>query len=339
MIGRHIRPISLKKNPMTIQPGTKPVLALDFGGTKLAAALVDLSDGSIISSGRRLTPRVGGAHASLEIIVQLADALLEKAGLQRAQVGSIGISFGGPLRPDRRRILRSMHIPEWESVDLAAHMEETFQKSAFMDNDANTAALGEWKFGAGRGFSNLVFVQVSTGIGAGLILQNKVYRGAGLAGEMGHIPLQPDGPLCTCGKRGCLESLASGWAIARQGRLAVRLGESPILSELAGDSLDRIDAELVLQAARMGDRGAQDVSRRAFTSLAQGISVLICLLDPEVVVIGGGVGRSKNEMWMVLEPELRAFLPAMLQDRVMLSFGKLGGNETLLGAALLTLEN
>jgi glucokinase len=314
----------------------EPVLAFDFGGTKLAAAVVDCLSGKIYAQVQRPTPAHQGAIASLEAMLQAGKEALVKTPAPQRKISSVGISFGGPVSPDRRTVLRSMHIADWESYDLAALVEAAFDQPAFMDNDANAAALGEWQFGAGQGVDNLVYIQVSTGIGAGMIINGQVYRGAGLAGEFGHLTVLEDGPLCSCGKHGCVESLSSGWSIARDGRALLAAGEKSLLIELSGDTPQSLTAEIVLSAYQAGDPAARAIVDRAFRYLALGIANVITLVDPQVVVLGGGVTRSRQVMQDILNAELPQFLPPMFAERSRVVFSQLHGRETLMGAALLT---
>ncbi len=308
-------------------------LALDFGGTKLAAAVVDTACGQTLSHKRCTTPAGRGAHAGIQTMFDLGRQALQAAGV--SQPARIGISFGGPVSADRRQVLDSHHVAGWSGIPLPQLASEAFGCPASMDNDANAAALGAWAFDANREPHNLVYIQVSTGVGAGLILDGHLYRGRSLAGELGHITLQPGGPGCTCGKRGCLESLCSGWAIARDGRKS--LAEAKPGSPLARLRIrtEDLDARLVLQAARDGDPLAAQVSERAFTALGLAVANLISLLDPDLLILGGGVMRAEDIVGPILISTLERELSPMFRDRYSLRFSSLDGNETLLGAALL----
>ncbi len=320
---------------MTLSAGFSPyVLALDFGGTKLAAALVDTESGNMLAYRRQNTPADRGARASIQNMFDLGRQALQAAGVLKP--ARIGISFGGPVTTDRRQVLVSNHVADWEGVSLPQLASETFDCPAAMDNDANAAALGAWAFDAGRQPSNMVYIQISTGVGAGLILNRRLYRGGALAGEAGHFTMQPNGPECTCGNRGCLESLCSGWAIARDGREALPLAapESPLFQLCAGRPQE-LDARLVLQAARMSDPLAMQIADRAFTTLGIAIANIVCLVDPDVVMLGGGVMRSEDIARPVLLAAIQRELSPMFKDRCRLRFSSLDGNETLLGAALL----
>ena len=313
-----------------------PVLVFDFGGTKLATAVVDSLSGEIYAQVRRPTPAREGAAASLEAIYQAGREALANTPAPQRQVSGIGISFGGPVSRDRRKVLRSMHIAEWESYDLVAQVEASFGRPAFMDNDANAAALGEWQFGAGQGATDLVYIQVSTGIGAGMILSSQVYRGSGLAGEFGHLTVMEDGPICSCGNHGCVESLSSGWAIARDGRELLASGAETLLSDMSGGKPDRLTAEMVLLACQAGDPAACAITQRAFRYLALGMANLITLIDPQIIVLGGGVTQSQQAMQESLAAALPEFLPPLFAGHTQVAFSRLNGLETLLGAALLT---
>lgn len=313
------------------------ILALDFGGTKLAAAVVDVTNGDILAIDRRATPAIRGAEASLQAMVEAGQRVLHTLQRPRTAVRGIGISFGGPISSDRSSVLRSLHVSDWDDFPLPERLAEVFGLPAFMDNDGNAAALGEWRFGAGAGCINMLYVQVSTGVGSGIVLGGQLYRGGGLAGEFGHLTVMADGPLCACGKHGCVESLASGWAIARDGREAFQRSRpgSP-LHTIGSTDPQAIDAQAVIEACRQGDALAIRVIERSFLYLGIGVSNAVALLDPQRVVLGGGISRA----WDVLYPRLRAsltnYLPPMFRDRVSVSQALLHGTETLLGAALLT---
>lgn len=312
------------------------VLAFDFGGTKLSAALVDVDDGVIQARRRFPTPVEEGAEACFQTLVAAGDDIL--AGLAQARgAEAIGVSFGGPLEKDRRTVLDSHHVPHWQGFPLPARLSEHFSLPAEMDNDGNTAALGEWRFGAGQSSTNMLYIQVSTGIGAGLFLNGRIYRGEGLAGEFGHMTIAPDGPQCTCGKRGCLESLASGWAIARDGRSALlSTSRDDPLQTVCGENPGHLDAEMVFQAARLGSQAAGNIISRAATHLAHGLANAICLLDPQVVVLGGGVMRAWDALEPLFSQALNDFLPSMSRGKTGILRARLAGSETLIGAALLT---
>lgn len=310
------------------------ILALDFGGTKLAAAVVDLVDGRICQEIRRPAPTPAGASASIAAMFDMGRQVLQTCEVKTPL--RVGISFGGPVSSDRKTVLMSNHVADWEGMALPRLAEEAFGCPAYMDNDANVAALGSWVYDTNRQPENMVYLQISTGVGSGLILNRKPYRGGSLAGEAGHITVFPDGPDCVCGKRGCLESLCAGWAFARAGREALQQSDpnSP-LYRLSQGNPDRIDAQVVIQAAQAGDPKASEISIRAFTALGIAISTLISLFDPQLVVLGGGITRAQAQMKAEIEPVIEKELHPLFKNRCLVEFSKQNGKETLLGAALL----
>jgi glucokinase len=263
------------------------LLGLDFGGTKLTAGLALAGESELLARRQSPTPAEAGPRRVFEEMARLARSL--GAGWPPA---GVGISFGGPVDPERGLVRTCHHLPGWEDAPLIHWAEKEFGVPAAMDNDANVAALGEHRFGAGRGCDHLLHVNVGTGIGGGIVLHGQVYQGAtGMAGEIGHMVVQPGGALCTCGRRGCLEALASGPAIAREAR--ERLGREPgrgqTLLSLVGGKAERITAQAVSEAAAQGDELAREVVAHAARMLGLGIANAINLINPTRVTIGGGV--------------------------------------------------
>jgi glucokinase len=194
---------------------------------------------------------------------------------------------------ERARTLLSHHGPGWEDFPLVALVAAIWSEPVEMDNDANAAALGEARYGAARGRANVLYLTVSTGIGGGVVLDGKLYRGSrGLSGEIGHTIVQPNGPLCACGKRGCLEAVAAGPSIARA------------YVESAG-SHESVTAEEVFRRARAGDALAAGIIRDAIKYLGVGIANAINLLDPDLVVVGGGVSRAGDALFVPLREAVR----------------------------------
>jgi glucokinase len=311
------------------------VLGLDFGGTKLAAGLVEASTAAVLARATCPTPS-GDAEASLAAMLALADGLLwPSAGAMRGEAPplaspvGVGVSFGGPVYLDGRATRYSMHIPGWEDMPLAERLERHFALPARVANDGDAAALAEHRFGAGRGVSHLIYLTVSTGIGGGLIVDGKLHRGRqGQAGEVGHQILKPDGPPCPCGRNGCLEALASGLSVARDAR--VRLGApDATTSVLAALPIDEVSARDVALAAAQGDPVAREVWDAAMEWLGVGVSSACNLLFPGRVVLGGGLTRAGELLfgpvrrvaaYRALDPEVE-IVPAALGDDV----GIIGG--------------
>ncbi|ACC79112.1 ROK family protein [Nostoc punctiforme] len=303
------------------------ILALDFGGTKLAAALVNVGSRKWLRYERRLSPVGANASTDLEIMRSLIYSLLEDA-----KPAAIGVSFGGPVDASTGTVRLSHHVAGWENIPLKGLLEEEFGVSVGVDNDANVAALGEHRFGAGQGYDSLFYITVSTGVGGGWILNGQPWRGAGgMAGEIGHIVVDPSGPVCLCGKRGCVERLASGPYMAQnvreilenepQRRGGFRDGE--ILRGLAGDDLTLLTGQLVSEAAAAGDDLAKEVLHKAAWALGVGIGNVANLMNPQRFVLGGGVTKAGEDFWRVVRQVAREtalpevdfeIVPAVLGD-------------------------
>lgn len=303
------------------------LLALDFGGTKLTAGIL-LPDGRQWTNKERIYTRPDiNAAEELRLMGDLGDKVL--AGRQPA---GIGISFGGPVDFARQRVRRSDHVPGWENVPLAAIITERFAAPAVMDNDANMAALGEHVYGAGRECQTLLYVTVSTGVGGGWILAGRVWRGTrGMAGEIGHMVVDPAGPRCLCGKKGCVERLASGPFMAQDAvqRLLERPGEGDILRQMIAES--GASGETVGRAATAGDVIAQEILQRGARALGIGLGNAANLMDPERIILGGGVTRAGAAWWAMVRAAAQATMLADIGETPVVPAG-LGDDAPLWGA-------
>ena len=296
------------------------ILALDFGGTKHAAALAFAGERLWLAHQRVPAPPNADAAADRAVLFGLARELL--AGRRPT---AIGVSFGGPVDFTTGVVRLSHHVPGWENVPLQALLEAEFGAPARVDNDANVAALGEHRFGAGQGCDSLLYVTVSTGVGGGWILNGQPWRGQdGMAGEIGHTVVDPAGPVCLCGKRGCVERLASGPYLAQRARelLERHPQRGAALRALASNDLAKVDARLVAHAAAHGDELAQQVLAEAAHALGVGIGNAANLVNPGRFVLGGGVTKSGDLWWQTVRQSSRATaLPEVLFDIVPAGLG------------------
>jgi glucokinase len=322
------------------------ILGLDFGGTKLAAGLVDSASGSVVAHIRRPTP-TGGATTSLAAMLDLAHNLLEdgrskiengtvdpRSSIFHPQLLGVGVSFNGPVAADGRTVRRSMHIAGWDDFALAERLEQELGAPALIANDADAAALAEQRFGAGRGVRHLLYMTISTGIGGGVIVDGRLHRGEhAWAGEVGHMPLLPDGPPCACGRQGCLEALASGLSIARAAR--ERLQSESLSSQLRSLPADRIAARDVAAAAAQGDELSRAVWEEAMGWLGLGIAAAVNLLDPGRVVLGGGLTHAGA---LLFDPVRRIVAAYALDPDVKVVPAALGDDVGILGGAALMID-
>ena len=251
----------------------RQIIAVDVGGTQIRAALCD-PEGVIH---RRVAGLTAG-HEGREAVMGRIERAIRRVWPANAPVAAIGLVAPGPLDPWSGVVLDAPNIPGWKNYPLRAIIQERFDVPILVGNDANAAALAEQRFGAGQGEPNLIYITVSTGIGGGIIVNGELLLGAhGLAGEIGHIIVEPDGPRCGCGNYGCLETLASGPSIARQARQRICTAEPGRILELAQGDPNAISAKIVNEAAQEGEPLAVDVFRQAGTYLGIGLVTLLHL--------------------------------------------------------------
>jgi len=304
------------------------VLAIDIGGTKLAAGVVDPAGGMRLRA-EVPTRAAEGLEPVLGRIVDLGRGLLERAAAAGLAVRRIGVGCAGPV--DRRRglILNPPNLPGWERVALVERIQGDLGLPVTLENDANAAALGEYRYGAGRGAGSLVYYTISTGIGGGIVLDGRLWHGlADAAGEVGHVTVRPDGPLCGCGNRGCLEAVASGPSLVRRAREALRAGRP---SRLGG--MPSFTAVELVEAARGGDGLAREIWDEAVGCLGLGIAAVITTLAPERIVVGGGVSRAGEFLFEPLRQAVRRHVRLVPVESVPILPAALGADVGILGAA------
>lgn len=284
-----------------MNPRTTEGLAcgIDVGGTKIAGGVVT-SDGTIleelkVESPAQDTEAIEGAIAGL--VCQLAE---------RHEIERVGVGAAGYVDKQRASVMFAPNIA-WRDVALKDELEERVDLPVIIENDANAAAWGEFTYGAGKDVEDLLLVTVGTGVGGGVVLDGRLHRGAfGVGAEIGHLRVVPGGVLCGCGNLGCLESYGSGTALVRETRAAVEGGSllARDLLDRAGGDVEAIDGPLITEAARGGDAFAVEQLARLGTWLGEGIASISAVLDPAVVVIGGGVSEADD---LLIDPIRRAF--------------------------------
>lgn len=264
------------------------VIGVDIGGTKVAAGLVR-ENGEILKKTRTPMPAKGDAATALAAVKTAIDDLLSDPSL-KYDVQGIGICAPGPLDPRTGIVINPPNLPCWRNFPLAEEVSRIYGVRAKVDNDANAAALAEVLWGAGRGYRNVFYATVGTGIGTGIVFDGRIFHGrTGAAGEGGHVSIDMRGPLCGCGKRGCIEALASGPAIASRARHKVADKPGSMLIELANGSADNITGEMVGKACMAGDPVAREVLEETVDLIAFWLGNIVDLLEPDVIIMGGGV--------------------------------------------------
>jgi glucokinase len=266
----------------------------------------------------------GNWRADVEQLLRQARRLLDSAGIEASQLHAIGLSCPGPIDPVRGVVLEAPNLPGWIDVPLANLMHEALGAPVRIENDANAAALAEWQHGAGRGTRNMVYVTMSTGIGAGLILDGKLYRGAHFqAGEVGHVPIRPDGRTTPAGLPGVLEAYIGGAALAERIREDIEAGRQTRILALAGGEPDAIDARCWVEAIRAGDAYACELQQGYVQDTAQGLAGIIMLLDPDLIVLGTIVQQNPDLFLEAIRVQTRARLWESLHG-VRIEIGALG---------------
>lgn len=308
-----------------VDPSRVPVLGLDIGGTKLAAGVV-AGDGRVLSFLVESTRAEEGPVRGLERLFELARRAVVEAGADRAQLGAVGIGSGGPLDSARGVLLAPPHLTGWVDVPIVERAEEWFALPVALENDATAAAAGEHRYGAGAGTSHMVYLTISTGVGGGVVIDGRLYRGAtGNGGELGHVTVDCNGRACRgCGRKGCLEAYVSGTSIAE------RAAEAGMGAVTAND---------VAEAAKTGDPVAVEVWDATTDALGCGLTSIVNLFEPQLVVLGGGVVTGTGEQLLAPVRERvrrEAMAPAGEAARIVAS--PLGPHVGVVGAAAIARE-
>jgi glucokinase len=307
-------------------------VGIDVGGTKTAAALVS-ANGSVLALETLPTP-ADDVDATLATVVEAALAVITP------DVEAVGIAAAGLVDWEAGELVFAPNLA-WRQVPLAAYLTLKLGVPVVADNDNTAAAWGEHVFGAGRGHNDLLLVGVGTGIGGGIVSGGRLFHGAhGFAGEIGHIVMDPAGPFCGCGNRGCWEQVASGQAVTRAGRAAVGSGAETVLVELTAGDPNRITGPMVTEAARDGDAVSIAILADVGRWLGVGIGGLVNVLDPEIVIMAGGVAEAGD---LVLDPARAAYRDTVeaadLRPEVPIVMAAHGNHTGVVGAAALVLES
>ncbi len=317
----------------------KLILGVDIGGTKIAAAVVT-GEGKVISRDYSPTSAQAGPQVVIDNIFATIDRAISSSNVALSQLSGIGIAAAGIIDSENGKVIFSPNLPGWHEVSLGDAVHQRFSVSTYLGNDASLAALGEWRFGVKKQVTNLIYITVSTGIGGGIICNGKLYTGVlGAAGEVGHMTVDVNGPRCNCGNVGCWETLASGTALAREAVKHIKEGANTSIVEFAGGDLTKVDAKVVFEAAKQGDKLANQLIARLGYYLGVGLANLVNIFNPELILIGGGVAKMGD---LLLKPAIkvvneRAF--ATSATSVQIRPALLGDDSSILGAVAFVLDN
>ena len=313
------------------------IVGVDLGGTSINVGVVPFDGSSVLAM--RSSPtgaEKGPKHVVDRIIVMIREAMADavaEANIPDGGIIGIGLGSPGPLDRASGTVIETPNLG-WRNFPLRDLVSNAIGLPAELDNDANAATIGEWWVGAARGCDTVIGVTLGTGIGGGIILDGKIFHGASdAAGEIGHMSIDSTGRKCKCGNYGCLEAYASGPAIAARAVEGLMTGEESVLASLVDGDMSRITAETVYEGIVAGDAYAKEVMRDTAKFLGSGIANLINILNPEIVVISGGVTRAGEQLLEPLRNEVRrrAFRPAFENCRIVTS--ELGSRAGVIGAA------
>jgi len=322
-----------KKKPVT----GSHVIGMDLGGTKILAAVVD-EDGRIVAEAKVKTRPEKGPDAVIERMAEAAREAVHRLKLGWDGIRGVGVGAPGPVDPDAGVVHHMPNLPGWEEVPLASQLGQSLGVPVFLENDVNLGTLGEHVLGAGRGTKDMVGIFVGTGTGGGLILDGKLHSGyRHAAAEIGHMILLADGPVCGCGKRGCAEALASRTAIERDIWLGVAAGRNSLIPELTGGDPEQLTSGVLAHAMREGDPLVSEVVARAQWYLGLLTASIVNLVDPEMVVFGGGLVEALGEEFLdpIRVTARQYFIQQTDAGKVGIVTAKLGDRAGVLGAAAL----
>jgi len=317
-----------------------PILGVDIGGTKVAAGLVD-RDGKILTQGRQPMIAGGTAEAALQAVTVAIDSMSASAA-SRGGFEGIGICAPGPLDPKTGIVLNPPNLPCWRNFPLAEKIAAKYGVPVKVDNDANAAALAETRWGAARGFRYVFYATIGTGIGTGIVLDGRIYHGnTGSAGEGGHVSIDYRGPLCPCGKRGCIEVLAAGPAIGARARAKLSAESSPhsAMLALAKGNIAAVTSELVGQAYVAEDPLAREILMETVEVLTPWLGNIVDLLDPDILVMGGGVAAMLKPFFDEIKNRLPRWCVNPRAGEIQLVIAHYGADAGIAGGAALCSED
>ncbi|MEW9095716.1 MAG: ROK family protein [Clostridiaceae bacterium] len=307
------------------------IIGIDLGGTKINSVLSDL-EGNVISQYTIYTEASKGEQAVLNKIIDTIDRVLQDSSKTIQEVRAIGIGSPGPLNSKEGIIITTPNLP-FKNFNIVNPIMKKYRVPTYLDNDANVAAMGEFLFGAGKGTKDMIYVTVSTGIGGGAILNNRLYRGNTYnALEIGHMTVEPNGPKCNCGNYGCAEAVSSGTAIARQGKEAVESGEKTSLS-----NYKNITAFEVFKEAESGDLVSNNIIKKSLNYLGICIANIVASFDPEMIIIGGGVTKAGDIVFKSVKEVVDNRCFKTMAESCKIVPPKLGGDAGVMGAVALAL--
>jgi len=312
------------------------IVGVDIGGTKIMALVFNHSF-KVVGRCRKRTHSDKNNEPVEQRVVRTIREALAHAKVKRPQ--GIGVGSPGPLNPDTGVIIDTPNLA-WKNFPLGRTLSKEFDVPVVVDNDVNMGTYGEWRFGKIKDCRNVVGVFPGTGIGGGLIIDGKLFRGfTGAAGEVGHMTIEVDGPYCGCGKRGCLEAVASRIAIAEQVAALAARGDAPLILEQCGTDLSKIRSGMLMKSIQNGDKMVEGVVRKAAYYVGIGVSNLVNILSPEAVLLGGGLVEAMEDLYLEeVKRAMKKHAMPFLRKGVRVVAARLGDDAVAMGAGRLIAE-
>ena len=314
------------------------ILSIAMGRFNTRMAILD-NNNNYITPIQTLPIRVSDGVSAVEQLHRQAQRLIAAAEIDTEKLMAVGISMPGLVATKEGNNYTYMQtLSETESLqDL---LEKKFEKPVYIENDVKSAALAEYRFGLAQGKSDVLVLSLDWGIGLGIIMDGKLRSGTtGFAGEIGHIPLVNDGALCYCGKRGCLETVASGIALARMAKEGIKSGQYSLLNELSDQEIDSIEPQLVIDAANRGDQYAINILSEIGINLGKGISILIQLFNPDLIILGGRIAEAKQYITTPIQQSINQYCMAQIREKTKIALSSLGQEADIMGSVAVVMEN
>ncbi|MFC2149481.1 ROK family protein [Candidatus Auribacterota bacterium] len=310
-------------------------IGIDLGGTNLKIALVS-QKGKIIGQNKFSTVRYRGQDQMIKKIVNVADDLIKKADIDKGHVAGIGVGVPGIVDSKHGIIYNLTNISGWKNVHLKEKLEKWLKLPAYVDNDVNMMALGELYFGAAQGGNNVVCITLGTGVGGGIIVDGKLYRGSSLsAGEVGHITIDEKGPECNCGNNGCLEVYVGNSRIVATAVAGLEAGCESIINKLVDNDLTKVTCKIIDEAALKGDEFSIGIWETVGVHLGIVLAGMINFFNPDMIVIGGGVAKAGDLIFNSMKATITKRAIKVSSDKVKIRMAQLGYESGMIGAAVL----
>lgn len=314
------------------------VLSIAVGKFKTKMAIFDNNNRNLTGIKTFSIP-ISKDLSAVDEIYESAEALIRESKIDRQKLMGIGINTPGlvdSIEGNNHTYLKT----DPDSVSLEMLLTSKFGIPVYLQNDVKSAALAEYRFGRARGRKNVLVISLDWGIGLGILMDGKLIRGStGFAGEIGHIPLENNGMLCYCGKRGCLETVASGIALARMAKEGIKSGQDSLLNELSDQEIDKIVPQLVIDAANRGDQYAINILSKIGLNLGKGIAILIQLFNPELIILGGKIAEAKEYITTPIQQSINRYCMEQLREKTDIKLSTLGANADILASVAVVMEH